>query len=214
MKLILKLAILFTVIFTVPTLLIRSQPFYDRAASVLMYDQNCTLPCFVRIHPGSTSMEQAVQLMGSHDWIANRADEIPSPIRNAIFYGSLVPKTIFEWRWSDLLPDWIDGDQQGSMIFEDSGVFDLTIGTRLRLGEILLAFGQPDVASYVASSGQSGRRFEFTGWYTDEGMLVISTGRCPLLGYYDLPVRIRFRSNPPNLNVTESKFTVCRAPSP
>ena len=209
MKFILKLTVLLTVVFALSAFLIHAQPFSDRALTALMYE-GCLTPCFIRIRPGSTGMNEAVQLLGNHDWVANSTTEIPRPIRDAIFYGSLVPRTIFEWRWSESLPDWLNGDERGTIIFEDSGVFDLTISTRLRLGEIFLAFGQPDEASYIATSSIRGQRFQYTAWYADERMVVMSEGRCPLPGYYDAPVRIRFRSVPPRLDSEDSKFSICR----
>jgi hypothetical protein len=205
----LKRTILLTMIFAPPILLIRALPYDDRAIHVVS-QQNCSAPCFMGIRPGTTTMEGAVHILAAHDWVASSTDDFPALVREAIFFGAAVPRTIIDWRWSEGVPEWIDGTQDGAMLVENREVLDLIIQTRLSLGEIILALGNPDASWFVASNTSSGRRFEYSAWYASDGMLVTTEAWCPMQHYYYLPVRIIFRSDSPGPIEAVPQESVCR----
>jgi len=203
-----KLWIALPILFALPILIIHAQPYDDRATRALITG-DCRQPCLMGIRPGTTIMEGAVYTLQAHDWVANQADEFPAPVRYALLYGIPLPRTLIHWRWSATQPGWIDGAQNGTLIVEDNDVWELTVDTHLSLGEILLAFGDPDEARFMTTGTQAGRQFEYTAWYASERMLIRSEGRCPRWHYYDLPVQIHLRLESPNLSETIPRTSVC-----
>jgi hypothetical protein len=187
----LKLAFLLTIVFALPIFVIRGQHYDDRAARVLM-TEDCSNPCFMGIHPGATTMQAAVSILASHTWVANRAEDFPSRVRDAIYYGAAVPRINLEWRWSATLPEWIDGTQRGRLTLEDREVKDITVDTHLSLGEIILAFGDPDETQFAASNAVIGGGFEYVAWYASEGMFISAEGACPIRHGITCPYRYIF----------------------
>jgi hypothetical protein len=205
----LKLAILLTIIVATPIFVLRALPYSDRAVAALI-QENCPAPCFMRIRPGMTTMQEAVYYLQSHPWVANGRDGFSSQVRSAVFYDAGLPRTIIDVRWTEGAPQWIDGTQRGAVLVEDRDVLDIAVGTHLSLGEIVLAFGDPDESWFLASNSPSGRRFEYIAWYETERMLVSAEGLCPTRRYYTFPVRIRFRPASPGHSESASKASVCR----
>lgn len=196
----LKPAIVLTFILALPILVIQAQPFDDRASRVLT-EENCTTPCFIGIRPGVTTMSGAVYDLDGHDWIASRAENFPSQVQQAIYFDAGVPRITLQWRWSETVPEWINATQPGSLTVEDRDVKDVMIDTHISLGELFLAYGQPDQTMFIPSNSGL-QRFEYTAWYADEGMLIQTEGHCPVWRYYDFPVQIMFRTSPPkNMSV-------------
>jgi hypothetical protein len=204
-----RVAILLAVVFALPLFAIRALPYHDLVNAALVFE-NCSPPCFLGIRPGVTTMPEAVSLIGAHDWVANGPDDFPSFIKDAIRHGAVIPRTVIEWRWNETVPEWIDGVQRGTVTVEDTDVLNVSIETRLSLGEIVLAFGDPDESWYIASNSANGRRFEYIAWYALERMLITTEGSCPMWHYYNYPVRILFRPEPPGTSESVSKASVCR----
>src|SRR4051812_46449749 len=69
-RLILKLTLLFTMLFTGIEALIQSQPLDESALRDLLIP-TCAAPCFLGIHPGQTSGDAAFNLLNSHFWVTN-----------------------------------------------------------------------------------------------------------------------------------------------
>lgn len=190
----LKPALLLTLILALPIVVIRAQPFDDRVTRLLS-EEDCKTPCFIGILPGVTVMSAAVYGLDGHEWIASRFENFPSQVQQSIHFDARVPRITFRWRWSETVPAWINATQPGSLTVEDRGVKDVMIDTYMSLGEIFLAYGEPDEAVFIPdNSGLP--RFEYTAWYANEGMLIQSEGACPLWRYYDFPARIMFRTSP------------------
>lgn len=204
----LRPALALALLFTLLTLLIRAQPYDDRAGRALA-SPGCAAPCFMRIRPGVNTMPEAVYLLTAHEWVASRFEDFPSQIRFSITFGAGLPRTLVHWRWSDARPDWI-AEQPGTLLLEDREFLSIGVETRLRVGEVLLAFGRPDHEQLMASSGPAGRQFEYAGWYEGAGLLILAEGRCPPRGFYDLPVTIAFRRDAPGLDGSFTRGEVCR----
>ncbi len=191
-------ALALIVVFALPILVIRTQPFEDRAAHALT-QADCPAPCFMGIRPGFTTMQEAVYGLEAHEWVSTRVEEMPGHVQAAVYFDAGVPRTFIQWRWSTDLPAWIDAAQRGGLTLEDRQVQDVLVNTHLRLGEIVLAFGDPDETWISVFTRDFRRRFEYTAWYASEGLLVLATGTCPTRHYFDLPVSIRFRPNAPRV---------------
>jgi hypothetical protein len=198
-------ALLLTIIFALPMFVIRAQPFDDRVMRVLT-EENCTTPCFIGIRPGITTMSAAVYDLDAHEWIASKVGNFPSQVQQAIYFDAGVPRITMHWRWSEAVPGWINASQPGSLTVEDRGVKDVMIDTYISLGELFLAYGEPDEATFIPSNSGL-KRFEYTAWYADESILIQTEGLCPLWRYYDFPARIMFRTSPPrNLPVAANEL--------
>lgn len=205
----LQAALLLTALLALPILVIRAQPYEDRALHALM-SENCRMPCFMGIRPGVSTMQEAVYALEAHDWTTMRVIELPSQVQAAVFYDAGVPRTLISWRWSPELPAWIDTSQRGALMLEDRGVRDMRVSTHLRLGEIVLAFGEPDEAYFSRLNTRVKGQFEYSAWYAREGMVVMIEGFCPLRHSYAAPVRILFRPDAPRLSEVIPAEAVCQ----
>ncbi len=202
----LKPALLLTILFTLPIIAIRAQQYEDRVTPILIND-DCPTPCFMGIRPGVTPMRESGEILDNHEWVANGRADFPKEIRDAPLFDTVLRKAIVNWYWSDTLPDWIVGDQRGSMTIRDVLVTDMSIATRLTLGEIILAFGSPTQVYF--STSKDGQRFQYAGWYEQHGIVVITQGNCPLSQSYYLPVQAIFVSSQPQISNGVARSSVC-----
>jgi hypothetical protein len=187
-----KVAVFPTTLFMLLIFSIRAQPYLDRVAPALK-NEDCPAPCFIRIRPGVATLQEAVYRLEAHEWVANTRDDFPALVRDAVYFDAGIPRTIIHWQWSATLPDWIDGTQQASLTVEDREVLDVVIDTRFLLGEIWLAFGDPDETLFRRDQHQ----FEYAAWYNDEKILVHTQGRCPAWHFYHATVQITFLPDAP-----------------
>ena len=206
-QLLLKLALLLTLLFALPIVAIRAQPYEDRVTPILIHE-DCPMPCFMGIRPGITPMRESSEILDAHDWVFNGQGDFPKNLRDAPFFDVVLRKTVINWRWSDTLPNWIMGDQRGSMTIQDAKVLDIGIATRLTLGEIILAFGDPTETRFFSS--KDGKRFGYTIWFADMGIIIITQGDCPLSRAYNFPTQIIFSMISPQLPEGDAKASVCR----
>jgi hypothetical protein len=203
----LKLAFVMTTIFALFIVVIRVLPDDDRATSLLTHE-NCPSSCFLGIHPGETTMREAVYYLDGHPWVATRAESLPSLVQQAVFYDAAIPRISIQWQWSVAIPEWVNATQPGRLTLENREVREMAIDTNLSLGEIMLALGEPDDARFSASTTQIGH-FEYSAWYAAEEMLVRGEGVCPIWHYYKLPVQIHLRPDKPKLPQLVAKAFVC-----
>jgi hypothetical protein len=203
----LKPALLLTLIFALPIVAIRAQPYEDRVTPILI-DDDCPSPCFMGIRPGVTTMRESAEILDAHAWVANGQSDFPKELRDAPFFDAVLRKTVINWRWSPSRPAWIVGDQRGSMTIQDARVLDIGIATHFRLGEIFLAFNNPTEVYF--STSKDGQRFQYAGWYEQQGIVVITQGNCPLANAYYFPVQMIFVHDYPQLSVGLARTSVCR----
>ena len=208
-RLTLRAGILLWIILATIIIIIHVQPYQDQVTDGLVND-NCTVPCFMGIRPGSTSMSQAYYLLSAHDWVANTPDEFPSLLRESSRIGAWIPRTVINWRWSTTQPPWIDGNVQGNVTLENNDVLNMDIQTQFLLGDIILAFGLPDDEGFTVSEGQVGRGFHYIAWFADERLLIRAEGFCSTRPPYHFPVRIIFRAQPPHLPEGTAMSAPCR----
>jgi len=202
----LKTALLLTLMFTLPIIVIRAQPYIDPVIPALI-QADCPTPCFMGIRPGVTSMRESAEILDVHAWVANGQADFPKELRDAPFFDAVLRKTVIYWRWSDRLPDWIIGDYRGGMTIQDARVLDMGIATRFTMGEVFLAFGSPTKVYFSAS--KDGLRFQYTVWYAEQGIVVITQGACPVVRAFDYPVQVVFVSNDPQISEDSARNSVC-----
>ena len=195
-----------TLICALPILVIRAQPYDDRAMLELL-PPDCPAPCLMGIRPGVHSLSAGVYFLEAHDWVATRLEDMPSVVRLSVFYESGIPRTDIRWRWETNIPTWINATERGTLTVENFDVKMLTIDTYLTVGDIALALGDPDAVWYT-DTDVSERRFEYSAWYASQQMLIKAQGVCPLRHVYHFPVRVRLYAAPPRL--TEPEAGACR----
>lgn len=206
LHLLLKPALLLTLLFSVPIAAIRAQPYTNRVTPTLI-PTDCPTPCFMGIRPGVTPMRESAEILDAHEWVANGQADFPKELRDAPFFDAVLRKTTITWRWSSSLPDWIVGDQRGGMTIQDARVLDIGISTRLTLGDILLAFGSPTEAYFFGS--KDGQRLEYTLWYAESGIIIIAHGACPFWRAFQFPAQIIFSRISPRFPEGDSRASVC-----
>jgi hypothetical protein len=209
LNVIVRAGFLLAVVFALPILVIRAMPYHDRINGALVAD-DCPSPCFLGIRPGVTTMQGAVYLLQAHPWVSNGRNGFSSQVLSAVFYDAGLPRTSIGVGWTENAPPWIDGAQRSAVTVEDREVLNIAVGTHLSLGEIVLAFGDPDESWYIVSNSGNRRRFEYIAWYATERMLITTEGSCPMWHYYTYPTRILFRPQPPGTSESVSKASVCR----
>ncbi len=65
-----RAALLLSVVFLLPVLLIRAQPYDDSdLRAFLTPPEDCPAPCFMDIRPGMTTAEEAVSILDAHPWV-------------------------------------------------------------------------------------------------------------------------------------------------
>jgi hypothetical protein len=154
-------------------LLIRLQPYDDTdLLHLLMPPNNCMMPCFLGIHPGETTVDEAVAILQAHEWVSEVR------INNA---GVL-------WKWNAHQPDFLQLSEPGFHAFlETDGriVTSIQVGTSLQLGNIWLAFGEPQQGSFgTMIRGDTAKPdnyfvFQTTAYDNLELWILVDT-RCPI----------------------------------
>lgn len=204
LRLAMRCVLVLMALWLLPVLLIRAQPYHDRASALVQ--ENCAMPCFLRVRPGATTMSEAVAIVGGHEWVANGPFGFPAHVRDAALFQAIIPRTLIQLRWTDALPEWIDEAHNGILLVEDQRVLSLMIDTRLSLGEVLIALGDPD-QSWYSSPGR--QQFAYSAWYAGKSLFITTQGQCPTWRYYDFPVRVAFRPDVPVVYESVPRQAVC-----
>ncbi len=70
--LVLKPALLFTLLFAACIGIIRAQPYDDsELRAFLTPPSGCAMPCFMGIRPGVTTADEAIAILEAHEWVSN-----------------------------------------------------------------------------------------------------------------------------------------------
>ncbi len=131
LQLILPLNLIFIVLLTGVFTLFYDSAYFDRIRSFIISD--CAKPCFMGVHPGTMTVDEAETALGQNQWV-NRVNVSLS----SLGYGTL------NWRWSGEQPDFVSANNNGLSQINDQIVDSLLIRTRIRFGDIWLAFGAPE----------------------------------------------------------------------
>ena len=145
LRLIIKLALLVSVVCVTPIALIRAQPYDDsELRAFLTPPEGCPAPCFMGIRPGVTTTEEAIAILEGHEWVQE--------IKVA------TDKSLIWIEWNALTPlsiDQLHPYPYSSYVYNlDKVVRVVNIKTPYPVGAIYLLDGQPQATdSFVTMDG-------------------------------------------------------------
>jgi len=127
--------ILLTLLFAAALLIIHAQSYDDGGLNVTLFAANCQPPCFMGIHPGVTTRDQAIQLLKANPWVT-----LIQPI-----YGDQG----ITWAWTGVQPAFLRVSGNSSEILFKNGIVDhLNISSAATLATFLITYGAPDALYY------------------------------------------------------------------
>jgi hypothetical protein len=167
--------------------LIRAQPYDDYDLRTVLLPTNCTMPCFMGIRPGVTTMEEAVQLLRASGWVAQVQDDPSTVGFNAI-----------TWTWNERRPAFIRADSQG-LLLSHTDANMINIVDRIRV-ETTVPFGyaallaQGEVAPITSGPNGSSKQAYLQITDYSRSMVISSIVPCPVTQrkFLDAPARIEF----------------------
>ncbi len=161
----------FWVILTIPLLLgfvvvmlfIHAQPYDDsKLREFLTPPQGCSSSCFMGIQPGVTTVEEAVAILKSHEWV----EEVHSDRAKA-------NDSYVEWSWSGLQPS-ITSISNNPYLFGHNGIVtNINIPLSLPMAEIWWLYGQPITESACKPYYCVGKWYFFL--YPQKGFSITTT---------------------------------------
>jgi hypothetical protein len=163
-----------TLLFTLVIVLIHTQPYDDGGLrEFLIAPSTCAAPCFIGIHPGVTSGEAALALLNANDWTRDTS---------LTYMGISERNGIVDWQWNGRQPGWLlPFPSRPILSFNKGLVRDITIPTSVRLGDIWLAFGDPDAYVFTISQGIKGTQIVllYSVVYRGAQFWVTGSNLCP-----------------------------------
>lgn len=129
--------------------------FYDAdymhaVRSLLLAGEGCSAPCLMDIRPGVTNYDEGWTILNANTWVKSTNINVSS-----LGFGTL------HWRWSGLQPGLINPNHNGMAQINNQTIESLLIRTRIRFGDVWLAFGEPerggaDLRYHIADYPRSG----------------------------------------------------------
>jgi hypothetical protein len=107
--------------------------YFTQVEATFAPGEGCPAPCFAGIRPGITSVDDAVDILKAHEWVAAVDVTDRQMLRVAI-----------DWTWSGQQPDFITGE--GHIELWNNTVQSISIPTRISYSDFLNAFGSPQQA--------------------------------------------------------------------
>ena len=98
-RLLIPLVLVPTLIFVLLISIIQAQPYPE----VPLMEANCLTPCFLGIHPGSTTIQEAVALLEAQNLVA----EWVIPFEGSPSRQQNMMRPLLIWRWSDRQPAYL-----------------------------------------------------------------------------------------------------------
>ncbi len=127
-RLILRLAILPLIFLSAALLLIRAQPYNGNVIREFLMSDGCTTLCFMGIEPGLTKPTDAINHLKSSTMIAR--------------VGVSESLQTVAWYWNKDQSSLLDDRQIPAMFYDHNSVSSIRLYTNIRLGDLLLEFGQ------------------------------------------------------------------------
>ncbi|HVU13744.1 MAG TPA: hypothetical protein VHD90_20850 [Phototrophicaceae bacterium] len=118
--------------------LIRAQR-YDDGGVKRFFNACAPMPCWGDIHPGETTLNQALAILRAHPWVETVSEVYASP------YEGDTRTVLIYWTWSSGYPfGGVSRPTQQGIIITDQGIVrQVYLTTSLALGDLWLAFGNP-----------------------------------------------------------------------
>jgi hypothetical protein len=162
LKIILRIIFALTAPFALLIVLTHLQPYEgSHLRALLAPTEGCDAPCFIGIRPGVTTVDEAVELLSSHEWVG----------------GIDVDLLAIRWRWTGAQPAWIDAREPAQIWLDGERVTGIEFKTRLTLGDMRLTFGEPHGTDVRASSLGGQRIRRITERYGDFQVATVSMSR-------------------------------------
>lgn len=156
--------------FALAAVLIRVQPYDELARKRAFVADGCTAACFMGIQPGVTTVDEAVRLLQSSDWVAQVDNRTINNVSGFI-----------SWTWSDHKPSWISASKEGKIWATQTQVVNINIYSDWQLGDTRLILGIPDQEVIDRSIDRKGIRSLFSSFYVQTGLIVESWQPCNVL---------------------------------
>lgn len=124
---------LMSLVFVLPIAFIRAHPL-DGSALQAFFTQSagCLAPCFLGVHPGQTTVSDAITLLQAHPWVED------------IIVSDEFDRLIVIWSATD--QPFIDPDSLGRFRFHNNIIQDINVRTHIALGDVWVNFGRADWA--------------------------------------------------------------------
>ncbi len=176
-RLVIRQALLFIALLTVPVLLIRAQLYDDSPLRALLTPApDCAPPCFMGLQPGRTTIWEALDLLRNHAWVRTIGDYE--------FENSKSPDgtitIMLRWEWSGAQPALIDPANRGAAWVLDDVLVSVDVDILPRYGDIQLVLGPPESEQLYTQTAQGGQVYTHYAWYPEPGILMIGGSLCPV----------------------------------
>jgi hypothetical protein len=188
-----RVAIASSILFACCIALIRAQPYDAADLRALLTSESCSAPCFMGIRPGVTTMDEALELLRTSEWV-RYIRHIDLASATLTYSGGI------RWEWSGRQPSWIDARHDSWIWMIENRVDYITIRTRVSLGDIWLAYGAPNSGTVFSDVDARLPTIYYEAIYPRDHMFVTVGGVCPIRNYWSEAALIAFRLDmPPRL---------------
>jgi hypothetical protein len=158
-----RVVIALTLLFMLPILLIRAQPYNASLLRSALLPEDCAPPCFMGLRPGDTTLSEAIHFF-------EQRPNVHFAVQRSVVYNVSDDTAVLYWRE--------DGSPiSGSINFEKGQLMELMV-QGLELHEIWLALGEPD-------SGQMAMEMIYT-----DGANVFSRPTAHINYYHNQQIRV------------------------
>ncbi len=164
-----RLASVSLLLFATLLILIHAQPYDDHGLRQDVSADACSLPCFMGIRPGLTTVDEAYQLLSSSVWVTDMSKQVLNDL-----YGTIT------WTWSAQKPAWIADHSKGQVLIRDRVVSTMVINTRLQLGDTRLLLGLPDTEIVDTKANANREGIYYFAFYPGQGLLIQKWLSCPI----------------------------------
>lgn len=203
-KLFLKFAFLLSCGFGVTVILIRAQPYDDRALSTFLTPpEGCESPCFMGIRPGITQFDEAVEILRNSPFVAEVGETQDYPNR----------QQSISWTWTDSIP-FLNSSTPNQLFSTRGNVGTMMIYTEIPFIQIWWTLGQPDWMQHYGTD--AGMGLTIFGYSKHNLVVEVGVRDCNRLHILTSQIELSFQAgvasaeglnpNDYDLNVTLDQF--------
>lgn len=178
-----RLTLLLFSLASVGVLLVQARPHHDTELLSLLLPDDCTAPCFIGIRPGTTTANEAIQLLENHPWIQSIEIRFTDFRQQAntfwgyVYWDWLVGTPLFTKTSDNRL-----GIHRSYLRVLDGVVDEVAFTTSLPLGEVVAALGKADRYELSAMQYKNPPYPIVQNFFYPQAHLFInSTSLCPAL---------------------------------
>ncbi len=194
-RLFLRLIPILLLLFAAIAGLIRAQPYDDNGLREILIP-SCGAPCFLGIHPGLTSGDEAFKLLNAHPWITN-IEFNHDALGNADVKGD----GTISWSWNGTQPSVLRTPFliAGEIAVHNGVVDSIKLRTAIPFSAVWFALGWPANGWIRPSRVYLGQYDNHIAIYPQYGLEFRTLVQHPLrtAGFWNAPVEIYFETNPP-----------------